>query len=528
MNNLFLKIIVLVLSASACILAQISPGELTSAHKDLEGLSNCTKCHELGEKVLKSKCLDCHSEIKSLVSLNMGYHSSSEVKNQECTKCHPEHFGRNFRIINFDPDGFDHNNAGYELTGSHAKLKCDKCHQPNNIIDPEIAIRKGTYLGLSSNCSGCHEDYHRKTLGDNCASCHNTEKFNPAIKFNHDKAKFKLTGKHQTVNCLKCHPRNKLDGGEFQKFTGIQFTNCFPCHQDKHNGRFGLDCKTCHVTSGFTQINKSQFDHNKTEYPLIGKHKIVSCNKCHQTGLKQKLRYDKCIDCHSDYHELQFITEGQITDCVNCHTVKDFRPSIIDEEKHSKFKFVTDGAHLAIPCQNCHIKEKKWRFVNLGRDCISCHKDVHGNEIIEKYSGNKECIKCHQTESWSTINFDHNRTEFELFGKHKKQKCKACHYQQKIASGGELLFKSLGKNCEVCHIDVHAGQFKEGEISVCTRCHSYDDWKPDKFDHEKTRFKLKGAHEKLKCNQCHRVIELADIKFIKYILEDFKCSDCHK
>ena len=62
--------------------AQISPGELTTAHADLEGLSNCTKCHELGEKVLNSKCLDCHSEIKSLITFGEGFHSSGDVKGQ--------------------------------------------------------------------------------------------------------------------------------------------------------------------------------------------------------------------------------------------------------------------------------------------------------------------------------------------------------------------------------------------------------------------------------------------------------------
>ncbi len=30
---------------------QISPGDLSNAHKDLEGMSNCTKCHVLGDKV---------------------------------------------------------------------------------------------------------------------------------------------------------------------------------------------------------------------------------------------------------------------------------------------------------------------------------------------------------------------------------------------------------------------------------------------------------------------------------------------
>jgi len=106
---------------SVRIIAQISPGDLTKAHADLEGISNCTKCHEIGEKVLSSKCLDCHKEIKSLVIANRGYHAYSEVKKRECASCHNEHHGRNFRIVNFNEDDFDHNKTGFKLTGAHYK-----------------------------------------------------------------------------------------------------------------------------------------------------------------------------------------------------------------------------------------------------------------------------------------------------------------------------------------------------------------------------------------------------------------------
>ena len=154
--------------------AQISPGDLTNAHAYLEGISNCTKCHDLGESVSKGKCLDCHKEIKSLVNAGRGYHSSTEVKGKDCWKCHSEHNGRNFRIINFNEKTFDHEKTGYSLTGKHAKTECDGCHKTDFIIDKELKKRKGTYLGLKADCVGCHEDYHQKTLGGECGNCHNT------------------------------------------------------------------------------------------------------------------------------------------------------------------------------------------------------------------------------------------------------------------------------------------------------------------------------------------------------------------
>ena len=178
---------------SVRIIAQISPGDLTKAHADLEGISNCTKCHEIGEKVLSSKCLDCHKEIKSLVNANRGYHAYSEVKKRECASCHNEHHGRNFRIVNFNEDDFDHNKTGFKLTGAHYKKECKDCHQSKFINDSKLKKKSKTHLGLDQKCVSCHEDNHQKTLGDDCSSCHNTEKFKPAVNFDHNKSDFKLS-----------------------------------------------------------------------------------------------------------------------------------------------------------------------------------------------------------------------------------------------------------------------------------------------------------------------------------------------
>ena len=47
----------LIFAGMADLSAQLSPGDLANAHKNLEGLENCTKCHEIGKKVLPEKCL---------------------------------------------------------------------------------------------------------------------------------------------------------------------------------------------------------------------------------------------------------------------------------------------------------------------------------------------------------------------------------------------------------------------------------------------------------------------------------------
>ena len=101
-----LPIMLLLTFFSGRLAAQLSPGELSNAHKDLEGISNCTKCHDLGSKVSNTKCLECHKEIKSRIDRNEGFHVSWEVKGKDCATCHSDHHGRKFDMIRFDENTF--------------------------------------------------------------------------------------------------------------------------------------------------------------------------------------------------------------------------------------------------------------------------------------------------------------------------------------------------------------------------------------------------------------------------------------
>ena len=152
--------------------AQISPGELSQPHAHLKGLSNCTKCHILGEKVSNEKCLDCHLDIGIRLSEGRGYHSSPEVQGKECIKCHSDHHGQNFKMIRLDTEHFDHALTGYDLQGAHSGIACIKCHKPEFIKDQDIKAKSDTYLGLDQKCLSCHKDQHQGTLSSECASCH--------------------------------------------------------------------------------------------------------------------------------------------------------------------------------------------------------------------------------------------------------------------------------------------------------------------------------------------------------------------
>ncbi len=517
-----------IFTLSGNLLAQISPGELAEVHSDLEGMSNCTKCHAIGKSLDNLKCLKCHTKIAELINIKRGYHANNSVAKENCWKCHGDHFGRSFQIIRFDESKFDHAEAGYILMGKHEKLKCNKCHKPAFIRDRELKSKKKTYLGLDTTCKSCHEDVHQATLGDDCSSCHSEENFKPAVKFNHDKTNYKLTGKHKKTDCISCHAITRRNGKKYQKFKDVKYTSCKSCHEDIHKGKFGNKCSSCHTTASFRRVkNMKAFNHSRTNFPLLGKHKHIACKTCHKGNLSFKPKFRFCADCHSDYHEGEFSDDGDESDCSVCHTENGFSPSKFTIEKHNETKFKLRNAHEALPCYACHKTAEKWRFRVDGKYCVNCHVNIHQSFISEKYFSETECESCHNTVSWQDITFNHEQTQFKLTGKHKAQKCSGCHFEKDEKTNLIQHFKDLKSNCTQCHNDIHFAQFGKGKDERCTECHTTVDWEPALFDHNNTTFSLDGAHAKVECSKCHFLETKDNVQFVRYKIEDTRCINCH-
>ena len=518
----------LILILALSLFAQISPGDLTNAHANLEGMTHCTQCHEIGKKVDNDKCLDCHKEIKTRIEKHVGFHVSDEVKKKSCFECHNEHHGRNFEIVHFDKNKFDHSLTGYILKEKHSSLKCEDCHKQDFISDKELKKKEHTFLGLSQNCTSCHEDFHQGELGNNCASCHTEKSFRPAPGFNHNNSKFILTGAHIKTDCSRCHKSELIEGKKIQHFKGLAFESCTACHDDIHKNKFGQNCTECHTTDSFRQIKDlRKFNHSKTNFALVGQHNTVSCNKCHTSGYTKKLKHEKCSDCHTDYHKDEFNKNKKKHDCKDCHNEFGFTPSLYTIESHNLTDFKLIGGHLAVPCETCHKNNSEWKFRFSSIDCVSCHKNVHGNSISSQFMGNNECTKCHNENSWDKINFDHNTTKFILTGKHLSVSCRSCHIKTTFNGNEVHLFSQLNQKCESCHEDKHAGQFVIGTDTDCFRCHTTSNWKAEKFSHDNTGFKLTGKHQITDCSKCHKTVTSEKGTFVKYKFESFKCADCH-
>lgn len=510
---------------------QISPGPLSEAHKDLEGLSNCTKCHDLGNKVPDHKCLDCHDVIDQLITSNQGYHSSSEVRSKECTDCHNEHHGRKFDMVRFDEDAFNHDLAGYTLEGAHATVDCRACHKPDNIDNPEVKKRKDTYLGLEDKCLSCHQDFHQNTLDQDCRKCHDMEAFRPATLFDHNEADFALQGRHEEVGCVECHPKEERNGIDFQKFTDIPFNDCIACHDDAHQGKLPGKCAHCHQESGWTNfIGQKRFNHDLTAFTLYGAHKNVNCFDCHQkTNNSVAIFQDQagisrndCNTCHDDVHEGKFGL-----DCASCHKASSFFDlKNMDNFNHSLTNFNLEGQHIGVDCKECH-GERLTDPLSF-QYCYDCHEDYHQGEFVED-NVFRDCNACHIVEEPFTYTSfsldDHQTTAFPLTGSHLATPCFECHLSEE-----QWTFREIGISCIDCHENIHKGFIEEPYINNndCTSCHNTEMWSEVSFDHSATNWELTGRHAETKCRACH-FKEETNGEFVQVFADmTTVCASCHE
>jgi hypothetical protein len=419
---------------------------------------------------------------------------------------------------------FDHDETNYALRGKHTEVECKACHVS------EDASMVSVFEGIAyADCDACHEDVHNGRLLSDCKVCHEERGFNlftGGRGFAHDRTGFPLEGAHQRQDCRACHDLDAPRDVVFSDHSDVEPLSCTVCHEDAHEGRFGLDCRKCHGQESWAiSTTPDAFDHNLTHFALEGKHALVDCRACHEGALTDPLPHGQCLDCHSDHHEGQFMDEGSIRDCGACHTVDGFERSSFGFEDHEKTQFPLTGAHMATPCSFCHLNEKDtWVFRDLGTACIDCHDNVHeGDMEAEYYSGEGGCASCHSTEAWSMISFDHDQTQFALEGKHLEVDCRACHEED-----ASYRFSGVSRDCYACHEEPHRGQFMDNGVTQCDRCHDANAWKPSTFDHDSARFVLDGAHIKVSCDECH-LQETDEIGiFILYKNNHLACIDCHK
>lgn len=493
----------------------LRPGALIQGHAKWE--EDCSMCHVRFERAAQDRlCVDCHKEVGQDMRERTGFHGRQKA--QPCRACHTDHKGRAARIVELDKKQFDHTQTDYALRGKHRQIECDKCHQPKkkyreapaecNACHKKDDVHKGSlgakcadchsendwkekanfdhdktrfplkgkhadtkcldchkkgadYKDAPRNCIGCHKKDddgikgHKGLYGEKCDSCHGAKAWKPST-FNHDTAtKYALRGKHRAARCADCHT-----GHLYKDKLGAA---CIDCHKKDdngikgHKGSLGRDCVACHSESGWKE--KGKFDHDKTIFPLLGKHVEAKCADCHKSSNYKEASKD-CIGCHKkdDKHEAQLGTR-----CEACHNDRDWKSTRFD---HGLSRFALVGKHVAVKCKDCHAS---LRYKDAPSDCWGCHKQDDKHKL--KFAS--ACESCHNPRSWGIWDFDHTRrAKYLLDGAHVRVACEQCH--KRPAPAGKAVAET-GSACIACHRrdDTHDGAFGP----LCEQCHYTDRWK---------------------------------------------------
>jgi hypothetical protein len=352
---------------------------LTKGHD----IQNCKECHVTNNfSDASPECVSCHQDnFNESVNPN---HTALGFST-ECISCHTADPG-------WEPARFDNHNDYYPLNGAHAAISndCAICHD-------------GDYNNTPNTCAGCHlGDYNKTTnpshvqaqFSTDCKECHSEVTWESAT-FDHDAQYFPIySGKHRGEwdKCTDCH----TNPDNYAVFT---CTNCHtnPETDNEHNGVPGYTfesnaCLSCHPTG-----SNEGFDHNSTNFPLIGRHTGVDCKSCHSTGY-QGTPTD-CNSCHSsDYNSTtdpSHASAGFSTDCKLCHSESGWKPATFDHD--AQYFPIYSGKHRNEwdKCSDCHSNSSNYADFT----CFTCHKQSSTNGHHDGVSGyqyvSSKCLECH-------------------------------------------------------------------------------------------------------------------------------------
>jgi len=338
---------------------------------------------------------------------------------------------------------------------------------------------------------------HGEDLKLDCSLCHNPNNWQvdkETITFEHSMTRFSLVGQHEVVDCQSCHASMVFTKAE---------SYCNSCHIDFHQETVGLNCSECHTPKSW-MVEDINGLHQKSRFPLVGKHLIADCVSCHPRYLDLyfgPLNID-CYSCHElDYNSTtapNHTEAGFSTECQDCHDIN-AETWTVTNIIHDFFPLV--GGHTIPDCFSCH--EQGGDFTGLSQDCFSCHEQDYNSVEDPNHVQNNfttDCTQCHTIFGWQPTTYDHNQTNFPQTGAHVSLDCSACH-----ADG----FAGTPTDCYSCHQQDYESVIDPNHVTNnysfdCTQCHNTDSWSTTSFDHNLTAFELTGAHLAVDCANCHQ------------------------
>jgi predicted CXXCH cytochrome family protein len=546
---------VLLVIAEPSLAQLISPGKLFEAHARLEGITNCTTCHSLGQRGIEpAKCLACHTPLRARVRAGEGFHATVST---DCATCHKDHFGRDFDPIRLDTDAFDHRDTGYPLLGEHARADCRSCHKPELVTDADVRAFKlaagrldRTYLGLADDCATCHRadnPHGAEFARADCAACHEPTGWDEVADFDHAETGFALVGQHAALACTACHGEGA--SGAVQ-FTGVRvrLRELPPAGQPARDAVPGpglreLPRRTDVEPRAALRPRPRrlpphrrppprllrELPHNRQRADAVRGHRPRDLPELPRRRPRRRLR----LRLRDVPHDRRLAADGPR---LRRRPLRPRRPDRLRPRWRARGARLCD---LSCPARSQrrghphHLRRRPARRelpAVLAHDCQSCHKDYHDGAFADR-PGGSDCASCHESDGWLPTSFGLARhdaeTAFPLTGAHLATPCFACHG----GADGPPHFAFESTACESCHAEdnPHGDQFTdEAGVTVCGGCHATDGWDLASFDHSTTGFALVGAHAALACQSCHTPTTAGDGRLVhQFAGLDAECTSCH-
>jgi Class III cytochrome C family len=234
-------------------------------------------------------------------------------------------------------------------------------------------------------------------------------------------------------------------------------------------------CGACHSPESWSKVT---FDHDRTGFPLLGRHAAASCSACHASIDFSAAVPRSCAACHRDAHAGEFGTR-----CGTCHDPESWR-SRFDADAHRRTNFPLTGRHALIPCEECHQDQRDRRFTRATVDCGTCHQadylraaTISIDHIAAGFGTN--CRDCHNPWSFRAARFPAHDRCFQLApGPHAGISCLDCHttLTGTLATGACATNTAACTRCHTCptaqqqHRQVAGFQCRDRK---CYECHQF-------------------------------------------------------
>lgn len=490
---------------------QMSRFPLLGAHFTADCIDCHTSASSLNFEPLGVECIDCHEsdymQAKEPDHVAGGY-------SLNCIECH--------QLNAFGWTGTNINHDFFPLTKGHDIISCNDCHTP------------GTFDGLSQDCISCHTDDYQNAnnpshvslnFPENCTECHTTDPgWKPADYRDHDLFSFPIySGEHRGEwnDCADCHQT----ASDYAQFT------CISCHEhnradmdDEHNDVGGYlyesyACLECHPLGN---ADDNSFNHNTSDFPLLGAHLNTACKECHAAGYQgTPVECEAChIESYNQSTNPSHTALGLSTACAECHTEQaGWQPATF--LIHNDY-YLLNGVHATVAdqCVLCH----EGNYNDSPNSCVECHQESYFatvNPNHELLALSTSCEECHTTQAnWEPALFPVHNDFYVLNGAHAAiaNDCVLCHNSD---------YNNTANSCYACHTADYNQATDPPHQSAqfpidCESCHTEMSWEPSTFNHDALYFPIySGKHngEWNSCIECHTNPS-------NYAV--FSCIDCHE